>query len=426
MISKKLTVLHVNKFHHVIGGAERVYLATAELLRQNGHTSIFFSMQHPDNQPCETEKYFMPFIDVNNCGIIDFLNAVGRNIYSFKARKLVSGILDKYRIDIVHLHNIHRQMSPSILHEFNKRGIPAVMTLHEYKTICPSYIMMANSKPCEECAQGKYSRAIKLKCVKGSFLRSALVTVEMYFHHKVLDIYKNIDIFIAPSMFMKDKHDEMGFKKRIVHLPYPLDINDFDKSLPRFEKNERWNKDTFIYFGRLETEKGLLTLIEAVRILPRTRSVENMKLKIIGEGSIKPELEEIIKKEGLNQVTFSGFLKGKELYREVMRCMAVVLPSEWYENYPVSVMETLAIGKPVIGARIGGIPEMVKDNETGLTFEPGNPADLSEKILYMMDNPAVAAEMGRKARVFAEKEFDIGNHYARLMEIYETVLSRRH
>lgn len=426
MTSKSLRVLHINKFHHVLGGAEEAYFRTAEILEKKGNQSIFFSMRHPNNLPCETSEYFMPFIDVTSrFNVINYTIAACRNLYSFKARRLVSRLLDRYSVDLVHIHDMHRQMSPSILLEFQRRRIPTVMTIYNYKMICPSFLMMANNKPCEACDGREYVNAMKIKCVKGSFPRSALIFLEAYFHHKILDIYKNIDIFISPSVFVKRKHEEMGFKKEIIHLPYPLDIYDFQKSLSHVKTNNMGEKNTFIYFGRFEPEKGLFTLVDALGILSRAQSGKQIKVKIIGEGSIEEELMARVKREGLTGVTFSGFLKGENLYREVMECMAVVLPSEWYEIYGIVVMETFALGKPVIGARMGGIPEMVKDHETGLTFESGNSADLSEKIKYLLENPHKAAEMGRNARKFAEKAFDIENYYAKLMEIYRKVISQK-
>jgi glycosyltransferase involved in cell wall biosynthesis len=407
----------------VIGGAEEIYFRTADLIEKKGNESVFFSMRHQNNLPCRDSEYFMPLIYIHSgFDVTNTVKAVCRNIYSFKARRLIARLLDNHAVDIVHIHDMHRQMSPSILLEFKKRGIPVVMTLHNYKMICPSFLMVARNMSCEACDHGKYINAMKLRCVKGSFLRSALISIEAYLHHTMLDIYNNIDIFIAPSLFLKMKHEEMGFRKEIVQLPYPLDVREFEKSVFYGQERGLGNWDTFVYFGRLEAEKGLLTLMSALEKLAREGKPVN--LKIIGEGPLRETLQTRARREGLSGVTFKGFLKGKELFNEIKTCMAVVLPSEWYENYPVSVMETLAIGKPIIGARIGGIPEMVKDQETGLTFESGNSADLSEKIKELSDNPERAAEMGENARIFAEKEFDIENHYAKLMEIYERALSK--
>jgi glycosyltransferase involved in cell wall biosynthesis len=420
---EQLTVLHINKFHYILGGAEAIYLRTAEILERNWHSSVFFAMRHPYNLPCNTAEYFMPFIDITKTNVINYVKASCRNLYSLKARKYISRLLDRYPVDLVHMHDIHRQMSPSILHEIKKRGIPVVMTLHNYKMICPSFLMMAKGKPCEACDQGRYFNAVKLRCVKGSFSRSTLLSLELYLHHGILDIYKNVDIFIAPSMFLKNKHEEMGFRKKIMHLPYPLDIKEFENINSGVTTDKDGDQLTFVYFGRLEAEKGLFTLFESIRSFADTESSRKAVFKIVGDGSIKEELNRIAQRNGIKNVEFSGFLKGEKLFAEIKKSDVVIIPSEWFENYPVSVMEAFALSKPVIGARIGGIPEMVRDNETGLTFESGNAVDLSEKINYLINNPHKAAEMGEKARLFIEREVNPERHYKELMKIYKEAIS---
>jgi len=234
-----------------------------------------------------------------------------------------------------------------------------------------------------------------------------------------------VDVFIAPSMFLKNKHEEMGFHKNIAHLPYPLDVKEFDKIKSDEIKDKIGEQVVFVYFGRLESEKGLYTLFESIKNLPENESGSKAVFKIIGEGAIKEELHEIARRNGMHNVKFFGYLTGENLFAEIKKADVVIIPSEWYENYPVSVMEAFALSKPVIGARIGGIPEMVKDNETGLTFESGNPSDLSEKIAYVIKNPDKAALWGRNARQFIEREVNPERHYRQLMEIYDTVLSRK-
>lgn len=421
MSLKQLTVLHVNKYHYIFGGAETIYFRTAEILESKGHNSIFFAMRHPENIPCHTAEHFMPLIDINKRNFFNYIAASCRNMYSLKARRCISGLLNKYKIDLVHMHDIHRQMSPSILHEVKKRGIPVVMTLHNYKMICPSFLMIAHGKSCDACSQGNYFNAVKARCIKGSFYRSALLSLELFLHHKILDIYKNVDVFIAPSMFLKKKHEEMGFNKKIIHLPYPLDIKKFDKVNSAVTAKEDNGRISFVYFGRLEPEKGLFTLLESIRSFADKKGV----FKIIGEGSINGELHARAQRNGLRNIKFHGYLTGEDLFTEIKKADVVVIPSEWYENYPVSVMEAFALGKPVIGARIGGIPEMVRDYETGLTFESGNVSDLSEKIEYFLTNPDKAAPWGRNARQFIEREVNPERHYRQLMEIYKIAMSHQ-
>lgn len=420
-----MNILHINKFHYLRGGAESVYLNTARLLEAHGHHSVFFSMHHPQNLPCETSDYFMPYVelDTHDNSMIPQLKTAGRILYSFKAKKLLSQLLDKHPVDIAHLHNIWHHISPSILYELKKRRIPVVMTIHDYKMVCASYHLQAQGKPCEDCHGRKYFMVIKKRCVKESLPKSVLCTIEMYLHHKVLDIYNNANVFISPSRFLKDKLLEMGFTKKILHLPNCVDIGKFSG----FDKDANNGMDeqenSIVYFGRLSPEKGLLTLIEAAKLLyHENKDSRNIKIEIIGEGSMREELQEKVKKENINNVRFFGYKQGESLYREIKKSVAAILPSEWYENNPMAVIEAFAMGKPVIGSRIGGIPELVKDTETGLTFDPGNAEDLSKKIKALLADSLSLTKMGENARRFVEIELNPEKHYRKLMEIYERLL----
>ena len=420
---KHLTVLHINKFHYLMGGSASVYFGTADILEKHGHNSFYFSMRHPDNLPCETAEFFVPYKDLDKAkDIRSQIKAAGNILYSLKARRLLSRLLDRYPVDIAHIHTIHRQMSPSILHELKKRKIPIVMTLHEYKMVCSACNLLFHEKPCEACAGGRYFNSIKLRCVKDSHVKSALAFVEMYLHHKVLDIYKNVDIFISPSFFLKKKHEEMGFKKEIVYLPNFIDIKKFEKFKFEEKTTKSDNSISIVYFGLLEPWKGLLTLLEAAKLISYKHKNREIEIKIIGDGPMREKLEEKVKVEGIRNVRFLGYMKGEDLFQEIKNASAVVLPSEWYENCPMSVIEAFALGKPVIGARIAGIPELVKDDETGLTFESGNPEDLSSKIEYILDNPDKATIMGENARAFVEQKLNSERYYERLMKIYRLAI----
>ncbi|MEP9410023.1 MAG: glycosyltransferase family 4 protein [Candidatus Brocadia sp.] len=420
-----MNILHINKFHYVRGGAEAVYINTASLLESKGHRSVFFSMCHPQNLPCVTGDYFMPYAELsadrNSPDIVDQIRTAGRIIYSFTAKKRISRLLDDYPVDIAHLHNIYHHISPSILHVLKKRRVPVIMTLHDYKMVCASYHLQSHGKPCEACYGGRYFMAISGRCVKGSLVKSVLNTLEMYLHHSVLDIYNNVDVFISPSRFLKDKLFEMGFKKKIIHLPNYLDIEKFGEFNIDTGEGKAVRDKSVVYFGRLSHEKGLLTLLEAAKIL-KDQNRDFLEIKIIGDGPMRDELEQKVRTEGIDNVRFLGYMKGGSLYREVKKSLAVILPSEWYENNPMSVIEAFALSTPVIGARIGGIPELVKDNETGLTFQPGDAEDLSKKIKIFLDDNSLSGEMGEKARELARREFSAERYYQRLMEIYKKLL----
>jgi len=393
-----------------------VYFGTSKLLESHGHKSFFFSMDHPENLLCETGDYFMPHVNLNTSGdgIIVQVKTAGRIMYSLEAKKRLSKLLDRHNVDVAHLHNIHHQISPSILHELKKRNIPVVMTLHDYKMACASYSMLNKGKPCEACKGKKYLQIVKNKCVKDSFAKSLLGFFEMYFHHKFLDIYDKVDLLISPSQFLKDKLKEMGFDKRVVHLPNFIDMEKF-----RGSQNNSDNETSIVYLGRLSSEKGLLTLLKAVKIL---NDKIKIALNIIGEGPIRGELEKKAKAEGMDNVRFHGYMKGEKLYDELRKNQVVIIPSEWYENNPISVLEAFALGKPVIGSRIGGIPELVRDGETGYTFEPGNAGDLCDKVMMLLSDDTTRNIMGQNARKFVVTKFNPEKHYQELMEIYQSVI----
>jgi glycosyltransferase involved in cell wall biosynthesis len=405
-----MKILLANKYYYLKGGAEVSFFETAKLLEIKGHKVIFFSMQHPQNYASEYEKYFVSNVDYENDGFKNKIDASLKLLYSFEAKKKIEELIAREKPDIAHLNNIYHQISPSILHSLKKFRIPMIMTLRDYKMVCASYSMLNNGNVCEACKDDKYYNCVLKGCVKYSCGKSLLNTIEMYLHHKLLHIYDLVDVFISPSRFLKSKLEEMGFKGKIVYLPNFVRLEEFK---PQFE----WQENSIVYFGRLSKEKGLFTLIEALKGI-------DIKLKIIGEGPIRKSLELGVRSNEVNNVEFLGYKCGEELKNEIKKSMFVVLPSEWYENNPRSIIEGFALGKPAVASRIGGIPELVKDKETGLTFDPGNANDLSEKIKELLGNKSLLKKMGENARRFVEVELNQEVHYKKLIEIYNAAMNR--
>ncbi|MDI6812499.1 MAG: glycosyltransferase family 4 protein [Deltaproteobacteria bacterium] len=408
-MATKLKILVVNKYFYIRGGAEKVFFDEVSLLEQKGHEIGVFSMEHPRNAPSRYAPFFVSGVDYEGkMGTWQKLWEAGRILYSLEAKKKMRRLLQQEHFDLVHLHNIYHQISPSILDAIATAGLPAVMTLHDYKMVCPTYSLLADKRVCECCFQGRYFHSLWRRCAKDSYAKSFLSMAEMYLHHRLLKIYGKVALFIAPSRFLKAKVEESGFPYRIIHLPYFLNARDYQ---PNFISEEQ----SLVYFGRLSPEKGLETLIKAMSGVPAN-------LKIIGEGPQRPRLEYLAGQLRLNNVQFLGYRQGDALFDEIKKSRFTVLPSEWYENYPVSVLESFALGKPVVGARIGGIPELVRDHDTGLTFEPGNIQDLQEKICFLMEEPDVITAMGKRARQFVEEVADPERHYQKLLKIYHLVI----
>lgn len=399
-----MNVAQVNKYLEPRGGADVVMLRTARLLRRRGHHVTLMGMPPAGGAGPELPAFCVSPVDYHDVGSWkERAAAAGRLLYSLEAKRCMRRLIRSKKPDVIHLHNIYHQLSPSIIDAAAQLGVPCVMTLHDYKLTCAVYCHYRDGAPCDRCTGGRYLNALRHRCTEGSWARSLLNTIEMYLHHRVLRIYRKVHTFIAPSRFLKEKTRELGFRGRIVRMPYFLDTDDFSPA-------SRPESRRIAYFGRLSPEKGLLTLLDAVRGL-------GLELLVVGRGPLGPALREKARRDGLDNVRFTGYRSGRELERTVAACRFTVIPSRWYENYPVSVMEAFALGKPVVGADIGGIPELI-GSDRGLLFKPGAPADLREKIEQLASSPRAVESMGRNAREFAERELNPQKHYQRLLSVY--------
>ena len=408
-----MKILQLNKFFYLKGGPERCMFSTLKILQNKGHKTAFFSMHHPLNNNSHWAKYFVSNIEYNKKqSIFKNVQLAFKVLYSYEAKQNIFRLIDDFKPDIAHIHNFSHQLTPSILFALKKKNIPIVMTLHDYKLVCPSYSMLnSDNEICGLCKNGKYKYCFFTKCHKQSYLKSLIAAIESYLHHKILKSYSNVDVFVSPSKFLIDKFKKMGFVYDIIYLPNFIEMNNF-------QQKYNINNKKITYFGRLSKEKGLFTLVDSVKGL-------NVELHIIGDGEIKDKLARKLKDEKISNVRLLGYLRGKSLRENIGNCLFIVVPSECYENNPLSILEAFALGKPVVGSRIGGIPELTIDGKTGYTFELGNVEDLREKILILLRDANKAIEMGKNARKFVEENNNPEKHYNELMKIYNEAINGR-
>jgi glycosyltransferase involved in cell wall biosynthesis len=412
-----MKILHVNKFHYARGGAETVYFALTDLLRAHGHEVIPFAMQDDRNLPTPYSTYFVSNVDLReeSGGVAGKIGAAARILYSREAERKIDRLIRDTKPDIAHLHNIYHQLSPSILRALKRHGIPAVMTLHDYKLICPAYTLYTDGSPCERCRGHRYYNAVLHSCVKDSRLKSAICATEAY-AHATTGIYRdNVNFYVAPSQFMARKVVEFGFNPhQVVHIPNFIDATRIDAASAVGEY--------VLFAGRLEKVKGVMTLLRAIdsSALARTREV-----RIAGDGEQRAELEAYCASAGLANVRFLGHRSPADMKQLLADAAFAVVPSEWYENAPLSVMEAAAHGKAVIVSEMGGIPELVKPGETGVTFPAGNVEALAGAIEALLADPAKTAEMGRRGRAFMEEKFSPEAHYRQISALYGRALSGR-
>jgi len=410
---KIMRILQVNKFHYPRGGADKYYLELGKSLEKTGHKVAYFSMKHPKNLKTLYSKHFISRLSFNEGGLVDKIKAPGRMIYSLEAKRKFRQLVNDFKPDIIHIHNIYHQISPSILDVARAKKIPVVMHLHDYKLICPNYQLFCQGKICEACKKNKYFNCVKKRCFKNSFSKSLLAALEMTIHHNILGIYKKgITLFIAPSHFMKEKVGEYGWDKeriKVIYNPFSANLEASDSEIENIEK-----QNYLLYFGRLSKEKGLNILISAI-------SKSGSQLKIAGIGPEEKNLKELSYNLKAS-VEFLGFKSGKELKDLIIKARAVIIPSIWYENMPLSMLEALNLGTPVIASEIGGMPEIIKTGYNGLLFKPGNEEDLVEKISSI--NNYDLKKLSQQARN-STKDLTANNNLNKVVEIYKEILGNK-
>ena len=369
-----MKVLLINKFLYPKGGAETYNFKLGELLEQNGHSVQYFGLDNPKNIVGNKAGAYVSDMDFNK-GIRKNLSAPFRIIYSSEAKRKISKVLYDFEPDIVHMNNIQFHLTPSIILAVEKyrkktgRKVKIIYTAHDYQLICPSHGLFDNDiKVCEKCLGGNYTHCLRTKCMKNSRSKSFLAMLDAYYW-KFSKAYSYIDTIICPSLFLKNKLDlQQRFASKTVA------IHNFIEP----QQSEPGEKGDYVLeFGHLSRDKGTLTLLEVAKRMP------DVKFVFAGYGAAETEIEKV------NNAEYVGFKTGKELKELIARAACSIYPSEWYENCPFSVIESQMYGTPVVCSRMGGIPELIREGETGLMFEAGNADDLEEKLRYLLNTPGV-------------------------------------
>lgn len=365
-----LKILMVNKFLYPNGGSETYIFKLGEYLARTGHEVQYFGMEHPDRVVGNTVNAYTSNMDFHNGSAIGKLFYPVKTIYSSDARKKIRKVLDDFQPDVCHLNNFNYQLTPSIILEIVKwrrqtgRCCKIIYTAHDYQLVCPNHMCHNPNthENCEKCLQSSYLPCMQGKCIHGSTAKSMIGMMEAALW-KLAGVYRHIDTIICCSQFMKTKLDTNPlFAEKTVVMHNFIDA---DRQPPARKK------DYVLYFGRYSQEKGIATLLDVCRQLPEIHFV------FAGSGPLEALLKEVPNIENV------GFQKGEALRQLIREARFSVYPSEWYENCPFSVMESQIYGTPVLGADIGGIPELISPGITGELFESGNPEALRAQIISM-------------------------------------------
>lgn len=402
-----MKILFANKFFFRNGGSEVVMFQERDYLLGAGHEVVDFSMQDERNFPSPNAASFVRRQDYRSgAGKLGKLKSALALIHSGEAVDRISALIRQTRPDLVHCHNIYHQLTPSIIGAAKKLGVPVVLTLHDYKPVCPTYNRLRDAEPCSDCLNGNFSHVLRNRCAEGSLGKSALLYAEAVVQ-RVRGSYEKVDAFIAPSRFMQQSIAHRVPDDRIRLLYNGIDTNEV--------RGSGADDGYVLFLGRLVREKGVETLLKA-----HARSTAGWRLAIAGTGPLSDELM-----AKYNPTNFVGYVAGDALKAMIDRASVVVVPSEWYENCPMSVLEAMAYGKPVVGSRMGGIPELVEDGKTGLLYEAGNVNELTSALDRLMASAELRQQMGMAGRQRVETAYSLDSHNAGLMDIYKTILGRQ-
>lgn len=408
-----MKILQINNCHFRRGGADAVYLNTAELLTSMGDDVVFFSTIAKDDIVSSVNKYFVQKIDFLELPTTGKILKTPRYLYSRESGRKLQALLSIEKPDIAHIHLYKGDLTASILKVLKTNRIPTVITLHDYSLLCPRNILLdGENKICEKCIKGTPLNCLIKRCNRKSLSLSAVNTIEYIFNNYQFKPEEYFDTIIAPSKFLFNMHLlKLNLVDRLVHL------YNFSPIVKDAVQNPVKGK-YFLFYGRLSQEKGIHTLLKTWIKLPET-----FKLKIVGTGPILNEIADIIKTNNLSNVELAGYKSGDELNEIIKNCSYVLVPSEWYENNPMTVIECYSYGKPVIVSEIGGLPEIVINERTGYTFAMGDEDDLYNKLVKadLLSNDEYKMQSD-EARAFALANFSEKIHYESLIRIYRDTI----
>ncbi len=410
-----MKVLLIDVYNFNKGGAETVCFNTGKMLEEHGHEVVYFTLKWADNNPSPYSKYFPESKETRRGPLKQVKNMINY-FYHFEAARKIEQLIGDEKPDIAHIHLMWGQITPSIFPVLKKYNIPILFTVHDYRIVCPAYTFRnGKGQICEECKGKHFYKCFTNTCCKGSKLMSAVMAAEQYFRNRYFNPAKYIDGFIYVSNFAKEIQERympaVKAKKNITLYNFSTSIAEHAKEM---------SKDKyFLFFGRLSYEKGAKTLLEAFK------DIKQCNLKVVGTGPKEDELKEYAKSNGMHNVEFLGYKRGKELADLVSNAYFVVVPSEWYENNPMTIIEAYSVGTPVIGAKIGGIPEIVVDGKTGYQFESGNVKALSEIILKAngLNDEEYNAISGNTIK-FANENLSKESYWNKLIAFYNSFLRK--
>lgn len=412
-----MKIVLVNYRYFISGGPERYYFNIKEILEKKGHEVIPFSIKSSRNLPNDYEKYFLDIVDDEvyfaqaKKSVKVILKSFTRMFYSFEAKRKFKQLLSDTKPDLVYIMQMHNKISPSIVDAAKEMHIPVVHRISDFQYMCPNALFYNDRKGvCEDCLKGKRLNCVKYRCVLNSPVYSAIKMAAKWLHD-VMKVTKKINAFVVPSSFTLEKLQEYGIpENKLFHIPTFFNLKE-DNPIVEY-------KPFILFVGRIEKQKGLMTLIKAFENT-------DYNLKIIGfsNDGYEDELKNYLKDKKHN-IEFLGRKSFEEIVPYLKSCLCTTVPSEWYDNFPNVILESFAYKKAVIATNFGSLPELVHDNQTGLTFKYADIQNFKEKIKYMFEHESEAKLMGENGYNQILSSYSPVQHYNQLMKLFNQIVKK--
>lgn len=413
-----MRVLHVNKFVYRRGGAESYMLDVAELQRAAGHEVETWGMAHPANPSgLALADTFAPHIELEPAppGTPARLAAAARMIWSTSSARGLADALARFAPDVVHAHNVYHQLSPSVLRECRRHAVPVVMTLHDYKLVCPNYQLLDHGRLCQLCVTSGAWHAARQRCKDDSLAASGLLSLESSLH-RLTRAYDPVSVFVAPSRFLAQTIARSGRhagKVRVINHFVELEAEGSGAGSAADWVSHRMPQPSIVFAGRLSPEKGADVLLTAMADVPA-----GLTLHVAGGGPQEGELRALAERLPAARVVMHGHLPKERVQALVGSAIATIVPSRWHENQPMTILESFGLSTPVVCTTLGGLPELVRHGREGYLVEAGDAGELASAITRLVERPADAARLGLAARRRAEQDFTTQSHLTALDAAY--------
>jgi len=406
-----MKILYCNKYNFRFSGTEVYLFDLMQLMLEHGHIPALFSMASAGKKTASHQQHLVSYVDFKNGrkNLFESAHLALHAIYSRQARQRLRSMIRDFHPDVAHVRNIYHHLSPSILWELKSQGIPVLYHLNDFKLLCPSYNLVSHGQACEQCREGRFWRVVTEGCYEGPRSAAAVLAAEAYFHKWLHTYQKCVDRFLVPSEFVRAKLMENGWEAdRIEVLPH------FQK-IPREVPAAPAPGAPILYFGRLSPEKGVTDLLRAMSRIRR------IPLRIVGAGPQRAELEQLARSLGLLNAEFVGHVEGELLDHYIREAMFTVMPSRAYETLGKTILESYAMGRPVIASDLGSRRELISESKTGFLFPVGDVEQLAQVISFLYDRPELATRMGRAGFARVEERHAPEAHYEAMLKLYRNM-----